>query len=67
MILNKSKWLEIISNKFFIWIVYPVLLIIIIFLAIYFLGQIGGNNNCPAGQHEEQRYDRFGDSECVPD
>ncbi len=64
---REPKWLKIMSNKFLVRIVYPVIVFIIICLAIYFLGQIGGYNNCPNGQHEEQGYGRFGGNECVFD
>jgi hypothetical protein len=47
--------------------IYPLIVIIAVLLAIFFLGKIGGYNSCPSGEHEDNPYGRFGDSVCVPD
>jgi hypothetical protein len=47
-------------------IIYPIIIISFALLILFFLGQIGGYNPCPIGEHESESYSRFGDSVCIP-
>ncbi len=62
---NKVKIKSILYLSAFIGV--PMLIILYILLGTFIFGGVSTSNNCPQGQHEEDRYERFGGTECVND
>ena len=62
---NKLKIKSILYLFAFIGI--PIFIILYILFGNFIFGDVSTPNNCPQGQHEEERYGRFGGTECVND
>ena len=50
---------------FFAFIGVPILIVLYLLFGTFIFGSISTSDNCPQGQHEEERYGRFGGTECV--
>lgn len=52
---------------FFAFIGVPITIVLYILFGTFLFGGVATSEDCPPGQHEENRYGRYGDSECVLD
>ena len=52
---------------FSVFIGFPILAVLYILFGSLIFGDVSTPDYCPPGQHEEDRYGRFGGTECVND
>lgn len=45
----------------------PIIIVLYLIFGTFLFGGVATQENCPIGQHEENRYGGFGDAECVND